>query len=48
MWSLLLGAIVVAVVIVIAWAPKVGKTYGNKRQTFSASGLFFIKQNTCT
>ena len=29
-------------------SPKVGKTYGNKRQTFSASGLFFIKQNTCT
>ena len=45
MWSLLLGAIVVALVIVIAWAPKVGKTYGNKRQTFSASGLFFIKRH---
>ena len=26
-------------------SPKVGKTYRNKRQTFSASGLFFIKRH---
>ena len=33
---------------VIAWAPKVGKTKGNKFPTISVSGLSCISQNRCT
>lgn len=42
-WNFLLGATVVAVVIVIAWASEVRRICGNKLQTSSVSGSFLIK-----